>query len=84
MGIVDIPAYVSPVTGKLINSRTDRREDLKRAGCREWEGMEQETKVAQQRAREEEKAADAKLESAVVAAWQSMPSEKRRVLESNG
>ena len=81
-GQVDIPAYVSPVTGKLIGSRSERREDLKRTGSREWEGMEQETKVAQERVKAEEKAQDAKLEESVVAAWSQLPSEKRAVLES--
>jgi hypothetical protein len=81
-GIMDIPAYVSPVTGHLIDSRAKRREDLARTGSRPWEGMEQETKVARQRAAEVEKKSDAAIESAVVSAWQSLPSEKRRVLES--
>jgi hypothetical protein len=31
----DTPAYVSPVTGKVIDGRVARREDLKRSGCRE-------------------------------------------------
>jgi hypothetical protein len=79
---VDIPAYVSPVSGKLINSRTQRKEDLKANNCRPWEGMEQEKKVAQERAKDEEKKADAKIEEAAVAAWNQLPSEKRRVLES--
>ena len=30
----DIEAYVSPVTGKMIEGRAAQREDLKRAGCR--------------------------------------------------
>lgn len=29
--------YESPVTGKMITSRAERREDLAKAGCREWE-----------------------------------------------
>lgn len=29
----DIPEYASPVTGKMITSRSHRREDLKRTGC---------------------------------------------------
>lgn len=33
----DITPYVSPSTGKLIGSRSARREDLERAGCIEWE-----------------------------------------------
>jgi len=34
---VDIPAYQSPSSGKWITSRTERREDLKRTNCVEYE-----------------------------------------------
>ena len=81
-GLVDIPAYVSPVSGRLINSRSERKEDLKRTGSRPWEGMEQEKKVAQARAKDEEKKTDQAIEKAAVAAWNQLPSEKRRVLET--
>lgn len=37
MVIDDIPAYTSPVDGKLITSRRARREDLVRNGCVEYE-----------------------------------------------
>lgn len=37
MIIRDISEYRSPVDGKLISSRSARREDLKRNGCIEWE-----------------------------------------------
>lgn len=77
-----MPAYRSPVTGKWIESPSQRRDDLARSGSRPWEGMEQETKVAQKRAAEAEKQADQAIENAVVQAWQSLPSEKRKVLES--
>lgn len=80
--VVDIPAYQSPVTGRWVNSRAQRTEDLKRSGSRPWEGMEQESKVAQTRAKDEEKKADAKIEEAAVSAWHQLPSKKRRVLES--
>ena len=33
----DIPEYRSPVDGKLITSRSHRREDLARNNCVEWE-----------------------------------------------
>lgn len=46
MAVMDIPAYQSPVTGKWIDSRKQRNEDLKRNGCRPWEGIEQEKKEA--------------------------------------
>ena len=40
MIISDLPAYVSPVTGKLIEGRKARREDLARSGCREVDPTE--------------------------------------------
>jgi predicted nucleic acid-binding Zn ribbon protein len=33
----DIGSYVSPVSGKWIDSSSARRDDLKRAGCIPWE-----------------------------------------------
>jgi hypothetical protein len=33
----DIPEYTSPIDGRLITSRSHRREDLKRNNCVEWE-----------------------------------------------
>lgn len=33
-------SYVSPITGKEITDRGERREDLKRSGCREVEPSE--------------------------------------------
>lgn len=33
----DIPDYRSPIDGKVIGSRSTRREDLKKNGCVEWE-----------------------------------------------
>lgn len=36
----DIPTYVSPVTGKPVDGRAARREDLKRSGSREVDPSE--------------------------------------------
>lgn len=33
----DIPEYTSPIDGTLITSRSQRREDLKRNNCVEWD-----------------------------------------------
>lgn len=35
--VSDIQPYRSPVDGRVINSRSDRRDDLKRNGCVEYE-----------------------------------------------
>lgn len=34
--ISDIPEYRSPIDGKLIGSRSERRYDLEANNCREW------------------------------------------------
>ena len=31
--ISDLPEYTSPITGKPVRGRADRREDLARSGC---------------------------------------------------
>jgi hypothetical protein len=33
----DIDAYRSPIDGRVVNSRSDRRDDMKRHGCVEYE-----------------------------------------------
>lgn len=35
--ISDIPAYRSPIDGRVIGSRSERRDDLKRNNCVEFE-----------------------------------------------
>ncbi|WP_287257666.1 hypothetical protein [Mesorhizobium sp.] len=35
--ISDIPEYASPIDGKMITSRSQRRDDLARSGCVEYE-----------------------------------------------
>lgn len=37
MIISDIPAYPSPIDGRMITSRSERRDDLKRNNCVEFE-----------------------------------------------
>lgn len=82
-GVVDIPAYVSPVTGKWINSRRERTEDLKRTDSRPWEGLEQEQKEASRRAAYVEAEEDKKLEKSVVEAWQTLTPEKQAALSES-
>ena len=81
MAIVDIPAYVSPVTGKLINSRKQRHEDLVSTNSRPWEGREQEEKEAARHRAYREADDDRKLTIAAETAFAQMEPEKRRVLE---
>lgn len=84
MGFCENIHYQSPIDGRAITTKQARIEDLKRNGCRPWEGMEQETKVAQARVRDEVKREDAKLTESAVAAWNQLAPEKRAALESAG
>ena len=78
-----MPAYQSPISGKWIDTPSQRRDDMARNNCRPWEGMESERKVAQSRVQSEAKAEDQALESAAVAAWHSLGDEKKSLLEGS-
>jgi hypothetical protein len=78
----DLPGYVSPTTGRWIEGRAARRDDLKRSNARPWEGFDQERKESQKRLREAEARADAQLEAQVRKAYHELPTAKRRQLES--
>lgn len=82
MGYCENIHYQSPITGRPITTKQQRIDDLVRSGSRPWEGMEQEVKVAKERVKQEEKEQDKKIEEAVVGAWNQLPSEKRRLLET--
>lgn len=81
-GQVDIPAYESPITGEWIEGRAARRNDLAKHGCRPWEGMEQEQKVAAEARKRIDAEIDKQIETAAVDAWQALKPEQRRSLES--
>lgn len=82
MVVPDIPDYVSPVTGKLVSGRRQRRDDLARTGSRPWEGLQQERKEAVRRSAHDEQRRDAKLdESARKAYHQRLTPQQRREIE---
>jgi len=76
----DIPPYQSPIDGRWIDSKTARREDLKRSGCRPWEGMESEKKEAQRRAEYIDTKYNEGLEGAIMHTFNNMSAEKQRTL----
>jgi putative FmdB family regulatory protein len=85
MGYVQFPAaggqgYVSPTSGKYIDTKRARIEDLKRSGCRPYEGFEQEKKEAARQAAYEEKKSDEKLDAAVRTAYHELAPEQRAAL----
>lgn len=75
----DLPGYQSPVTGLWVEGRRARREDLKRTGCRPYEGFEQEKKEADKVQRENERQMDQLAEKMAHRAWAEAPERVRRV-----
>lgn len=63
----DISGYTSPIDGKWIGSRAQRREDLKRNNCVEWDTGMKEEQMRRQRAAEDklDKAIDETVEAEI-------------------
>lgn len=76
----DIPSYTSPIDGKWIDGRRQRQEDLKRAGCRPWEGLDAERKEAAKQEKYIEEKRDAALTKSVSEAFYQLAPSKRDVL----
>lgn len=74
----DLPGYQSPVTGLWVEGRKARREDLKRTGCRPYEGREQESKEAAKVQAERERQLDGLAEKMAHRAWADAPERVRK------
>lgn len=63
----DLPGYESPATGRWIDGRRARAEDLARSGCRPYESGEREELVRRQAAndRAAERAVDEAVERSI-------------------
>lgn len=84
-GFVKFPAaggqeYISPASGKVISTERGRREDLKRTGCRPYEGFAQESKEAAKVRAAREVKSDVKLHENVSRAYYELAPDKRKVL----
>ena len=74
-------SYNSPASGKPISSYAERREDMKKTGCRDWEGRASEDKHAARQKAYAEAESEAKLDVAVRTAWaQLSPQSKAAAL----
>jgi len=61
----DYEGFESPATGKWIEGRRARRDDMERSGCREWDGLESEMKVSASRKKQAEIEVDEQIDEAV-------------------
>ena len=79
----DLPGYQSPTTGRWIEGRAARRDDLKRSGARPWEGFAAEkARGAETPRRGRGDARIEKLDAAVRQTYHQLPPAKRRALET--
>lgn len=76
----DLPGYESPASGKWIEGRRARREDFKRTGCRPFEGLAAERRMAEDHHRHIERKHEARLDESAHRAWAEAPSDVRRIL----
>lgn len=77
----DLPDYQSPVDGRVVSGRRQRREDLRRTGSRPWEGLQQEKKEAARRIGYEEKRMEQRLTETAHRAMHQISYSSRRILE---
>lgn len=61
----DLPGYQSPIDGRWVEGRRARNEDLKRSGCRPYEGFESESKQMARTQKENEDKLDHQIDVAV-------------------
>jgi hypothetical protein len=77
----DLPAYQSPIDGKLVHGRKQRLEDMKRNGCRPWEGLDQEKKEAAKQEKYADQKLDASLTKTAAETFYQLPPSKRNILK---
>lgn len=74
----DIEAYESPATGKIISSRSARREDLKRSGCREYEDPKWERENAARIRAEADREFERKVSETAIEVYRHMGETKQK------
>lgn len=74
----DLPAYESPIDGRMVEGRRQRRNDLARSGCRPYEGREQEQKEANKVRAEADRNLDRIAENMAHTAWAEAPERVRK------
>lgn len=78
----DLPAYESPIDGRPVDGRKQRRNDLARSNCRPYEGREQESKQAARIRADLDRDADQIADRAAHRMWAEAPERLRKVFRS--
>lgn len=79
----DLTAYESPIDGREVAGRAQRREDLKRSGSRPWEGFEAEKREAARQRQYTEQHLAQRLEETAWRSYFELPPDKRRILRGS-
>jgi hypothetical protein len=74
----DLPDYESPIDGRVVSGRAQRREDLARNHCRPYEDGEREQ--AERARKADDAALDARVSETVDRWWDKATSEDREAL----
>jgi hypothetical protein len=82
--MADLPGYVSPVSGKWVEGRKARRDDLARTHSRPYEGREQEQKEIERQRRYDEARQEKRIDESANRAWAEAPERVRKVFRSKG
>lgn len=77
MDIQPWDAFESPASGKFISSYAQRREDMARTGCRDYEGRESEERQVKRNDRYDEEKQDAALDNTVRQVWANLSPQKK-------
>ena len=78
----DLPGYESPVTGKWVEGRRARRDDLARTNSRPYEGRAVEQAEANKRRAEQERKTDQLAERMAHRLWNDAPESVRKQFRS--
>jgi hypothetical protein len=78
----DLPAYESPIDGKPVEGRRQRRNDLARSGSRPYEGREQEAKEAAKVQAAREGKLDQLADRMAHRMWAEAPESTRKLFRS--
>lgn len=78
----DLPDYESPIDGRMVSGRAQRREDLKRSGSRPWEGMAAEKQEAARQKAYLDAKMDKQAEATAWRAWYQLSPDKRQILRN--
>lgn len=78
----DLPAYESPIDGRIVDGRRQRRNDLQRSNSRPYEGREQEMKEAAKVRDAQDRKTDELATRMAHSLWNDAPESARKLFRS--